>query len=337
MNRTRFLAGASALVLLRPSPAWATGGLEDDPDFDAPRTPRSEVGRSEPPGAIRVRVPKNGDAGYRGTLTDFGDTRINTLSVEEYLLGVVPLEMPSAWPQAALEAQAVVARTYALRRRNGSRPYDLVAGTGDQMYGGLSAEKPTGSAAVMATSDTIVTYTPPGRSEKSLANVAYMSCCGGHTADSELLWGFDIPYLHGVADPYCAAAPSSSWSIALDWRGLARSLGLGDGATLRSVSLIGSPGARPSALRLVADTSQDIEIRELRRLARPQLPSAYLRSVDLRGAGEERTLVVNGSGHGHGVGLCQWGARGMALAGATTAQIIAFYFPGTSLGLNRSL
>jgi stage II sporulation protein D len=241
--------------------------------------------------------------------------------------------MPNAWPQAALEAQAIVARTYVLRKRNPAKPYDVVAGTADQMYGGINAEAPSATTAVTATSGLIVTYAG------LVADVAYMSCCGGHTEDSQRIWGSDLPYLHGVADPYCAAAPDSSWTIALDWNNVARALKCDNDVAFERVQVIGMPGARPTAIRFIGDgTSQDVDILDLRRISEYRIPSTYIRNVTLQRSDDDAmTVVISGSGRGHGVGLCQWGARGMATAGASAAQILAYYFPTTGLGQASSI
>ena len=79
------------------------------------------------------------------------DSSIVALDIEKYLYGVVPLESPPSWPAAALQAQAIVARTYALQKRTLSRPYDVLATDADQRYGGVAAEHPASSAAVDAT------------------------------------------------------------------------------------------------------------------------------------------------------------------------------------------
>lgn len=325
--------------MLWAQPAFATGGLDlngDGDDDDGPRDrPRERPASGDGPAqavvgglAVRVRIGGAESARYRGTIADIGSTRINTVALEEYLLGVVPEEMPSAWPQAALEAQAIVARTYALRKRNPAKSYDLVAGTADQMYGGINAESPAATSAITSTNGMIVTY------GNATADVAYMACCGGHTADSQLIWGSDIPYLHGVIDPYCAAAPDSTWSVSMDWDAVARSLHLDANGQLENVQLIGSPGARPTGLRFVADgTSQDVSVFDLRRGYTGSMPSTYIRNVAVQREGDDDAkLLVTGAGRGHGVGFCQWGARGLALAGANAAQIVGFYFPGTGIG-----
>ncbi len=349
MLRSRFLAflvAAAASGWARP--ALATGGLDLDDGPFAPATPvpdpyrmpdpEVEPQRVDPNVMVRVRVGDDEQTRYRGSLAQSGEARINILPLEDYLLGVLPLEMPSAWPAEALAAQAIVARTYALRKCRPNKAYDLVAGTADQMYGGLSVEVPVASQAVLGTSGKVITY------NGQLADVAYMSCCGGHTEDAQRLWGSSLPYLRGVADPYCAASPQTVWTLELTWETLGRPFHFDTDAPLDRVELLGPPGARPVTLRCVSGgTAQDIDVLALHRAFARQMHSSYLRSAQVENSDEgeddagNRKVVLNGAGRGHGVGFCQWGARGMALSGASAAQIVAFYFPGTAVDQRSSI
>jgi peptidoglycan hydrolase-like amidase len=123
----------------------ATGGLDiwEPADPELPATPPAPPSR--PPSGTAVRV-------------QLADRSIAVLDIEKYLYGVVPLESPPSWPAAALQAQAIVARTYAMQKRTLSRAYDLVATDADQRYGGPSAEHPAASAAVDATRGQMLTY-----------------------------------------------------------------------------------------------------------------------------------------------------------------------------------
>ena len=301
-----------------------------------------------------------GDSFIRSDLPDGRSGFLNTLSLEEYLYGVVPVEMPSSWPYAALEAQAIVARTFAMKRRNPNRVYDLIAGSADQEYHGLDGEAAAANAAIDACAGLIVLY------NGAPANIAYMSCCGGYTDDAGRVWGTSYPYLGGVACPYCADAPNRNWSVRVGWSAVANAAGLESSAVPQSLvpdELNG--GGRPGALRIQTTDGQvgRITTSRLREVSGWRLPSTFVRSVAIEQAdGRARwrrglrpapddggdlddrpnaqrrtgpnksTLVIQGSGSGHGIGLCQWGARGMAAAGATGQEIVAHYFPTTILG-----
>lgn len=165
--------------------------------------------------SVRVHgVALNGVRGglYRGSLeirTAVGPhlNAINTVGMESYLQGVVPAESPPIWPAAALQAQAVVARSYALATAVAGRQFDQYADTRSQMYRGVSAETPTTTAAVAATRGEVVTY----RGEVALTY--YFSTSGGHTENVENVFrGSDPkPWLRGVRDPYDGLSPYHRW------------------------------------------------------------------------------------------------------------------------------
>jgi stage II sporulation protein D len=300
----------------------ATGGLDiwDPPDPDFPSSPPTPA-----PGPIPV--PVSGSAIIRVQL---GDGSIETLDIEKYLYGVVPLESPPSWPAAALQAQAIVARTFALQKRTISRPYDVVATDVDQRYGGVAAEHPASSAAVDATRGQTLTYLG------GPASVFYSACCGGHTADANELWGHAaLSYLRGVDDPYCTASPDYRWQ---------RSVPVDKARAALADKLAGTPEAaelddpddsgRPRSVTFHGDGGSVLElsVSDVRsRFGPDTVRSLWLREIDFDRTQAVPLVVIEGSGRGHGVGLCQWGARGMALNGAVAPAILAHYFPGTAV------
>jgi peptidoglycan hydrolase-like amidase len=137
---------------------------------------------------------------YRGTFsyTEAGEV-VSIVPLEQYLYSVVSREMPHSWPAAALQAQAVVARTFVLQRSNPNRAYDLMPSEADQVYTGIDAEKPGTSAAVDATAGLVLRFAD------GFAQALYSSCCGGHTESNADAWGGPLlPYLSGVSCTYCA-------------------------------------------------------------------------------------------------------------------------------------
>jgi stage II sporulation protein D len=256
---------------------------------------------------------------------------IATLPIDAYLYGVVPLEIGRGWPDAALAAQAIVARTYALSHRVTGRSYDLVASTSDQVWGGLDAESPQTNAAVDATEGQLVTYAG------GLATVFYSASCGGHTADASALWGgADLPYLRGVADPYCVgSSPYNNWTATTTVGALLGALG-SKAATLgaiQSIALEPPPLDLRPGIRITGSLGTVVlSSAEARRVLGPSLVRSSLWHI-LTVLGDPTqaatSLRIEGSGSGHGVGLCQWGARVMAQQGRTPKEIVNFYFPGT--------
>lgn len=289
----------------------ATGGLDIwEPDTPAPVPPGLPATTGTP--TIRVQLD---------------DRTIVTLDLEDYLAGVVPLESPPSWPAAALQAQAIVARTYALSRRSLSRPYDVVATEADQRYGGPGAAHPATTAAIAATRGRTLGY------NGGTVSVFYSACCGGHTADAASLWGrAGLPYLRGVDDPNCVVAPDYRWrrTIPLDrassalrdrvgGRILGFRLGEADDSGRPETVLVRTDGGTPPIA--VSDLRQ--------RWGSDMVRSLWLTRIDTDVTQAVPLVVIEGCGRGHGVGLCQWGARGMAAGGADAATILAHFFPGT--------
>jgi stage II sporulation protein D len=254
---------------------------------------------------------------------------VTTIDVDDYLQGVVPLEAPPSWPPAALQAQAIVARTYALGRRSLSRAYDVRADDGDQRWGGVEAEAPAASAAIQASRGRVLTY------GGSAASVYYSSCCGGHTADLAAAWGGGAPpsYLRGVDDPHCAGAPDFRWAREVLVDRVLAIFGPRTGGTLASAALGDFDGqGRARAVVLSGTLQANVPVAEFRRgLGYESVRSTWLRAIRVDATQAAQRLVIEGSGRGHGVGLCQWGSRFYASSGASAAEILAFYFPGTSV------
>lgn len=153
---------------------------------------------------------------YRGTL-ELTWNQVGTVSVvnivplEDYLRGVVPREMSASWPQEALKAQALAARTYAryqiLGNKYAAEGFDLTDDTYSQVYGGVTAEDPNSDAAVAATAGQYITY------QGKVIPAFFFSASGGYTENNEVVWqgGTPLPYLRGVPD-YDQDAPHYSWN-----------------------------------------------------------------------------------------------------------------------------
>jgi len=147
---------------------------------------------------------------YRGEIqVDVVDGRlraINVVALEQYLYGVVPAEMPSTWSTAALQAQAVAARSYALATRKVAAPFDLYSDTRSQMYLGVSRETPATTAAVDATRGQVAMF------GGTVATTYFFSTSGGETESISDAWGVpSIPYLVAVPDPFDDLSPYHDW------------------------------------------------------------------------------------------------------------------------------
>jgi stage II sporulation protein D len=190
---------------------------------------------------------------YHGTLVlrsrGGGVSVVNGLSLDTYLRGVVPSESPSHWPTAALEAQAVAARSYAVAQLRPTSWYDLVPTTADQVYGGVRAERPRSDHAVYATLGQILTY------GGQVARTYYSSSSGGRTEAVQDAWpgSSPIPYLRSVSDPYDTYSPHHDWGpYNFSSSRLAARLGLGSTVESVHVQQDGSLRAESVSFRLAS-------------------------------------------------------------------------------------
>gem|GEM_PF-337637 len=268
---------------------------------------------------------------YRGRielrLKPTGMQVINVLPVEDYLLGVVPSEMPSSYPIEALKAQAITARTYALAnlRKHRSADYDLCDTSHCQIYGGVSAETLRATQAVTATSGLVLTY------NGKPASVMYTSDCGGATQNASARQpNSHFPYLCGTIEP--PDMPHSTWEINIPLQQLGKKLaaaGIKEGCNLVAISIAKTDDSgRVQEFEIGTDSGKTIvNANKVRAAIGMNVMKSLLVTVEQR---EDGTVVFKGRGAGHGIGLCQVGAKWLALPPRnwTSEQILAHYFPG---------
>jgi stage II sporulation protein D len=300
-----------------------------------------------------------GDKPYRGDFAfyggDSGVLAVNDVSIDDYLRGVVPLEIgtEAAADSAAIQAQAVAARSYAYTHLTNepARSYDLTDRVTDQVYGGVAAETAAGSEAVETTRTLLLKYN--GR----VVNAPYHSTCGGATAAASEVWrSGDEPYLRSVSDRipgtdryYCEDAPRFRWTRTLDGpmvnaalarylaaftsvRGNAPGVARDVGVTARTAS------GRVAAITITTSRGNFVLHGNDIRYVLRQPGGALLNSTDFsatvdRGRdGAISLLTLRGKGYGHGVGMCQSGAIGRARRGQDFREILQTYYPGTVVG-----
>ncbi len=278
------------------------------------------------PPASGSSVTVNGVA-YRGgvylRLTGNGVRAINVVNLEDYLRSVVAAEMPPSWPTEALRAQAVIARTYAVAHLSPSADYDLCATEQCQVYPGVTREVPSTDAAVAATTAQVVSW------QGQAARTYFSSDSGGYTASSQEVWNTPEPYLVAKPDP-ASRSPKSSWTLQVPLAKVAQivaryrlNVGTLQGVSVTRVSASGRPqeiGFVGSAGRATLNGAEAGGF--LRALG------AYSTRVNLGGTDP---LIVAGAGNGHGVGLSQYGASGLAGQNWNYLQILGFYYPGASI------
>lgn len=268
---------------------------------------------------------------YRGiaelSYMDRGVLVVNQLPLEDYLVGLINCEISSAWPIEAVKAQAVIARTYALNRKalRSKAFYHLESSVIDQVYEGSLIEDSRAKRAVSETEGEVLTY------GGAVIQAFYHSACGGKTEAAVNVWGAPVPYLKGVDCQYCLIAPSSAWEQKLPLAEIEDKLraagniisGLSDirGGTqnsrgrLKQVFLVASKGS----FSLTGDQFRKV------------IGYGVIKSTRFTVKVSNGEASFSGVGNGHGVGLCQWGAKQRAIDGFSYREILSYYYPGTAL------
>ena len=254
---------------------------------------------------------------------------INHIPIEQYLYGTIPREMPQSWPDDALKAQAIASRTYALylTGNNRCRPFDVEATTAAQVYGGYDAETVRTTAAVDATRKQVLTQ--DGR----LIIAYFHSNSAGHTEDAKDVWQVEIPYLKGLPDKFSKNIPNGRWEYFLSYDEAAERLNLA-GLNVGSIYAIQGRSFSPTGRVLRIAIASDHGTIELPAnhfrciLDATQIKSTYFSIIP-----EATGVLLKGEGHGHGVGMSQWGANQMAKAGYSHLEILKHYYPGVELAV----
>jgi len=300
------------------------------------------------------------DNSYRGSLiirspkTGFFSL-INYLDVEEYLRGVVPLEIGKLGvPELeAMKAQAIAARTYTYLKmalKKGG-PFDLLPTVADQVYGGVNAEYTLTDRAIRETADMIMTY------QGALVYAYYHSTCAGATTNIEQVWDKPAqPYLVSRSDtnsqtgePYCSMSKYSSWTSSWPTKTLSSILARNGasnaekgsfGGTIKDMRIIQRYPCRRIQEMSITSTKGTLFLRgdktrfALRRNVPgyPILPSSRFSITEC----SSRRCVVKGAGYGHGVGMCQMGAIGRARSGQKAENILMAYYSGITISQVRT-
>jgi len=323
--------GSSTTAIIKDGSGRTLGQLPSMSSYYAQAIPggvaldrwRSGLFWIEPTGKGFVYI---GDRWYRGrTLvvpTDKGVTAVNWVDIEEYLYSVIGGEMDARWPQQALQAQAIAARTYALYEREKQRtnPIYDVGDTPDrwQIYKGVISESGGVYKAVDATAGQVLTY----RNQIILS--VFHACSGGHTENVEDVWGNTLPYLRAVQD-FDQNISECSWVKTFSSAEISTmipSVGNVKDMLLQAFSPFGSV----KTLKIVGDKGTKVLQGEEVRTA------LKLKSTRFRvSKGTGGSFVLQGLGYGHALGMSQWGAYNLARRGANHLQILGHYYQGVAL------
>ena len=308
-------AGRVTLAAVGERIRWNGSRLLGD-TLDAAGAPDLRVGSRKVAGRVRLLARK-------GELL-----AVAVEPFEAYVAAVVSREAGPRFHPEALSALAVAVRTYAAGAAAKPRDpaYDVVASVEDQVFDGMDGVAAVFREAAERTRGMVVRY----RGE--LARTVYHSTCGGRTEDAGSAWGKDVPYLRAQLCDDCADSPVYRWEYRMseaEGARVAKALGVPPGKDLRIAVAGRTPTGRASRVRIVSGgVSRELQAAEFRKAA----GYAKVRSLKMEivpVAGEWR---FTGEGWGHGVGMCQYGADGMARRGAGFREILARYYPGTEIG-----
>ncbi|NEN87518.1 MAG: SpoIID/LytB domain-containing protein [Okeania sp. SIO3H1] len=327
--------GSSTSAVIRDGAGRAIGELQPTKGFTA-ELKSGKVALSnwvsgqmwiEPKGEGYVWI---GDRWYRGRThiipSKSGITAINYVDIEQYLYSVIGAEMNGNWPQAALKAQAVAARSYALNKRqeNSNNFYDLGNDQLWQVYQGIKTESPGTYAAVDATKGQVLTY------NGQIILALFHSSSGGHTENVEDVWSNPLPYLRAVPD-FDQDAPVYEWTESFTQAELKQRIsGVGNIISMTPQST--TPHNSVITIKVLGDagvkTLQGTDI-----TAALGLKSTRFIVTPNKDEGQQipTSFKITGKGFGHAVGMSQWGAYNLARNGYNYQQILLYYYQGANL------
>lgn len=277
---------------------------------------------------------------YRGSMTIRAHKKagsyivINEIYLENYLAALINSEMNSSWHIEAVKSQAVIARTYALYQKEKRKNdiYHLKSSDLDQVYKGASKEDAMSFKAVMDTKGQVLVY------GGKFALTLYHGNGGGRTENIENVWGGhnsskDMPYLKSRKSPWDKTGPNYSWQFSLPIESFKAKLNSkGYGVKKIKAIKIKEKTSTGRVLKIYIKakgkkTNITLTGEELRAL----LGYSKLRSTMFKAKKSGSEVLFTGHGSGHGVGLSQWGAKGMAENGYSYKKILKHYYKGTKL------
>ena len=272
------------------------------------------------------------DRPFRGEVTlirtpDNHITVVNNINVEDYIKGVLFHEVSHHWPMEALKAQAIAARTYALYSLNSTKPYDVTNDIYSQVYGGRNSERYRTDLAVDYTRSQVLAY------NNKIIPAYFHATCGGMTEDGRELWDLaDLPPLRGVPCSFCQASPHFHWKKNFRLKDIQDALNLHGHKTssIKDITIIDRDRSeRIEHLKITQKNGEELIIKgkDFRDLMGPNILMSNNYDIVMQGY----YVDIIGKGWGHGVGLCQWGALGMARQQFNYKQMIAYYYPQSVL------
>jgi len=255
-------------------------------------------------------------------------TVINYIPLERYLYGVLYNEVSHRWPMEVLKAQAIAARTFVLyqARQNKLQSYDVRSDIYSQVYGGRASEKWSTTTAVNLTKEKVLTY------NGDIFSTYYHATCAGHTEDASNLWNIDLAPLKGTPCDFCRGSKHYQWKKDIPLWSLETDLkdnGYRVGKITSVTVLSRNKSGRADKLEIKDDSGVSVILtgKDFRQIVGPN----DIRSTKFDASIKWGSLMLEGAGWGHGVGMCQWGAYEMARRGKKCDEILKYYYPGAEI------
>lgn len=282
-----------------------------------------------PEGKARIYMNKRV---FRGGINiiknkDRGDLFVvNEVDLEDYVCGVLYHEVSHRWPIEAIKTQAIASRTYALYEKliSKNKYFDLYSDIYSQVYGGKTSETFRTTRAVILTQGLILSY------NGKVFPTYYHATCAGQTTDAGTIWDIDIPTLYGVKCDFCKSSPHYEWEREFKISDIEKGLkNKGYEIELKGFEILKRDGGNRVEQILLKGKNKDVELKgnKFRLAVGPNEIKSTNFEVELKG----RFVTFRGKGWGHGVGMCQWGAYGMAREGWRAEEILGYYYPGAEI------
>jgi len=256
---------------------------------------------------------------------DGGLYLVNELPLEDYVKEVVMAEVSSNWEIEALKVQAVLSRTYGIyqKKMSGNSLFHLTSSVLHQAYKGNGSDARV-AYAVDETAGEILTF------NRSIIEPFYHSTCGGKTEDPWEVFGKSYPYLRPV-ESNCESSPYWVWERRIPLTEIEKALNISGIKDLTVKSYTSTKRIREITV-VYSSGMTSIKATDLRKI----LGWSRIPSTNFTVKRDEDSIIFEGKGYGHGVGLCQWSALQMAREGKNYKEILSFFYPGTTIQLYES-
>ncbi len=306
----------------------ATGVISingDNIEFLKEKYPNLYLYKGSPETVIKISIDGKNFSRYRGDFEFIpykGNVLpLNSIQSEDYIYSVVPSEIGSSFPNEAIKAQTLAARSYLYYGLKNSKyaNFDLFDNVNSQMYLGMDRENEKIKTLVDSTRGEVILY------DDSPINALYYSTSGGVTANNEDVWGGTmVPYLRSVNDKGNEGkSPRLNWEVKISKNDISKSFGF----RVREIKVEKVRSNRVSQIRVYGAKDKRITGNEFRSIV--GYNKIYSTQFKVRSSGNY--FIFTGKGSGHGVGMSQYGAYGLALKGKTYDYILKYYYKGVKI------